>query len=295
MGKRYFAFLKGDIMRLISFTRLGEIGFGALVDGGVVDLTNQLDYGVDTIKSALESDLLEFIGDYVEDRSPNFLMSDVTLLPVIPNPAKIICLGLNYENHRKETQRPDVAYPTIFVRYPDSQVAHGQALIKPKSTERFDYEGEMAVIIGQGGRNISEDSALSHVGGYACYNDGSVRDWQRHTSQFTPGKTFPGTGAFGPYMVTKEEVGDYTKLPIQTRLNGEVMQDATLSDLIFPIPRLISYVSQFTPLAPGDVIVSGTPGGVGDKREPPVYMVPGDLVEVEIGMLGILANPVIGE
>ena len=126
-------------MRLISFTRLGEIGFGALVDGGVVDLTNQLDYGVDTIKSALESDLLEFIGDYVEDRSPNFSMSDVTLLPVIPNPAKIICIGLNYENHRKETQRPDVAYPTIFVRYPDSQVAHGQALIKPKSTERFDY------------------------------------------------------------------------------------------------------------------------------------------------------------
>ncbi|MGB0634896.1 MAG: fumarylacetoacetate hydrolase family protein [Paracoccaceae bacterium] len=282
-------------MKLISFIRLGEVGFGALVDDGVVDLTNQLDYGVDSIKEAIESDLLYIAEEYLEGRSPNFAMSDVTLLPVIPNPSKIICIGLNYENHRKETKRPDVEHPTIFVRYPDSQVAHGQALIKPKSTERFDYEGEMAVIIGDGGRNISEESALEHVAGFACYNDGSVRNWQRHTSQFTPGKTFPGTGAFGPYMVTPDEVGDYTKLPIQTRLNGEVMQDAKLSDLIFPVPRLINYVSQFTPLAAGDVIVSGTPGGVGDKREPPVYMVPGDLVEVEIGILGTLANPVVGE
>ena len=282
-------------MKLISFIRLGEVGFGALVDDGVVDLTNQLDYGVDSIKEAIESDLLYIAEEYLEGRSPNFAMSDVTLLPVRPNPSKIICIGLNYENHRKETKRPDVEHPTIFVRYPDSQVAHGQALIKPKSTERFDYEGEMAVIIGDGGRNISEESALEHVAGFACYNDGSVRNWQRHTSQFTPGKTFPGTGAFGPYMVTPDEVGDYTKLPIQTRLNGEVMQDAKLSDLIFPVPRLINYVSQFTPLAAGDVIVSGTPGGVGDKREPPVYMVPGDLVEVEIGILGTLANPVVGE
>lgn len=153
----------------------------------------------------------------------------------------------------------------------------------------------MAVIIGNGGRNISKENALSHVAGYACYNDGSVRDWQRHTSQFTPGKTFPGTGGFGPYMVTTDEVGDYTKLPIQTRLNGSVMQDATLSDLIFSIPHLINYVSTFTPLSAGDVIVSGTPGGVGDKREPPVYMVPGDIVEVEIGILGTLVNHVISE
>ena len=282
-------------MKLISFTRLGEVGFGALIDDGVVDLINQLDYGVNNIKEAIESDLLYLAADYLEGRTPDFAMSDVTLLPVIPNPAKIICIGLNYENHRKETKRPDVEHPTIFVRYPDSQVAHGQALIKPKSSERFDYEGEMAVIIGDGGRNISEETALDHVAGYACYNDGSVRNWQRHTSQFTPGKTFPGTGAFGPYMVTPDEVGDYTKLPIQTRLNGKIMQDAKLSDLIFPVPRLINYVSQFTPLAGGDVIVSGTPGGVGDKREPPVYMVPGDFVEVEIGILGTLANPVIGE
>jgi len=136
---------------------------------------------------------------------------------------------------------------------------------------------------------------MNHVAGYACYVDGTVRDWQRHTSQFTPGKTFPGSGAFGPYMVTSDEVGDYTQLPIQTRLNGKVMQNATLADLIFHVPRLINYISQFTPLSAGDVIVTGTPGGVGDKREPPVYLVPGDTLEVEIGVLGTLVNPVEAE
>jgi len=282
-------------MKLISFTRLGKTGFGAFVEGGVIDLTNRLEYGVDSLKMAIEAELLNEAIEYASDRTPEFSMSDITLLPVIPDPAKIICIGLNYEKHRAETKRPDIPYPTIFTRYPDSQVAHGQALVKPKETDNFDYEGEMAVIIGNGGRNISKENALSHVAGYACYNDGSVRDWQRHTSQFTPGKTFPGTGGFGPYMVTTDEVGDYTKLPIQTRLNGNIMQDATLSDLIFSVPHLINYVSTFTPLAAGDVIVSGTPGGVGDKREPPVYMVPGDIVEVEIGILGTLVNHVISE
>ena len=228
-------------------------------------------------------------------REVEFGFADITFLPVIPNPAKILCVGLNYETHRAETKRPEVENPTIFTRFADTQIGHKQPLIKPNSSERFDYEGEMAVIIGRGGRNIAEDKALDHVAGYACYNEGSVRNWQRHTSQFTPGKNFPGTGAFGPYMVTADEVGDYTKLPIQTRLNGEIMQDAKLTDLIFPVPRLISYISQFTPLSPGDVIVSGTPGGVGDRREPPVYMQPGDIAEVEIGMLGTLVNPVVAE
>jgi 2-keto-4-pentenoate hydratase/2-oxohepta-3-ene-1,7-dioic acid hydratase in catechol pathway len=153
----------------------------------------------------------------------------------------------------------------------------------------------MAIVIGKGGRCISEKDAMAHVAGYACYNDATVRDWQRHTHQFTPGKTFPGTGAFGPWMVTAGEVGDYTRLPIETRLNGETMQKATLADLIFPVAQLISYTSHFTPLSAGDVILSGTPGGVGDRREPPLYMKPGDIVEVEIGVLGRLVNPVIEE
>ena len=153
----------------------------------------------------------------------------------------------------------------------------------------------MAVIIGKGGREITKKAAMGHVAGYACYNDATVRDWQRHTSQFTPGKNYPSTGGFGPFMVTTDEVGDYKKLRIQTRLNGNVMQDAKLSQLIFPIPELINYISSFSPLSPGDVIVSGTPGGVGDRREPPVYMKDGDLIEIEITKLGVLKNRVVAE
>jgi len=282
-------------MKLTSYTRKGQVGFGAVVDNGIVDLTNKLAKGVTSLKQAISADLLSSAAAYIEGKHPDFSFSDISHMPVIPDPSKILCVGLNYEKHKKETNRPDVEFPTIFTRFADSQVGHRQAMIKPDVSERFDYEGEMAVIIGKGGRNIPEDKALDHVAGYACYNEGSIRDYQRHTFQFTPGKTFPGTGAFGPYMVTADEVGDYTKMPIQTRLNGKVMQDAMLSDLIFPVPVLISYISQFTPLAPGDVIVSGTPGGVGDKREPPVYLFPGDTVEVEIGCLGTLVNPIMSE
>jgi len=231
--------------------------------------------------------------DCVEGRAPEFSTADVTFLPPITDPSKILCVGLNYAKHQAETGRPDVDHPTIFTRFADSQVGHLQPMIKPDQSVRFDYEAELAVVIGQGGRFISEDDALSHVAGYACYNDGSIRDWQRHTSQFTPGKNFPGTGAFGPYLVTPDEVGDYRKLPIESRLNGEVMQKATLADLIFPIPRLLSYISEFTALSSGDVIVTGTPGGVGDRREPPVYMVPGDVIEVDIGIVGTLVNPIV--
>ena len=282
-------------MKFVSYTRTGNSGFGLVVEGGVVDFTGRLGAGINTLKQAIAADLLDQVGEYAGGRPAEFSWSDLALLPVIPDPAKILCIGVNYQKHKEETGRPDVDNPTVFTRFADTQVGHRQALIKPDVTDRFDYEGEMAVIIGRGGRNISEATALEHVAGYACYNEGSVRNWQRHTSQFIPGKNFPGTGAFGPYLVTPDEVGDYRSLPIQTRLNGQVMQDARLSDMIFPVEKLISYVSQFTPLSPGDVIVSGTPGGVGDKREPPVYMVPGDVVEVEIGCLGILRNPVIAE
>lgn len=280
-------------MKFASFIREGRPCFGAASRGGIVDLTGFS--GAETLKDLIAKGALDDAARHLADVPPNLGMSDISFLPVIPDPAKILCIGLNYLTHKKETGRPDVEYPTVFTRYGDSQVGHQQPLIKPAVSERFDYEGEMAVIIGKGGRNIKDEDALSHVAGYACYNDGSVRDWQRHTFQFTPGKTFPGTGGFGPWMVTADAVGDYRLLPIQTRLNGEVMQDAQLSDLLFPIERLISYCSTFTPLNPGDVILSGTPGGVGDKRDPPVYMVDGDVIEVEIGMLGTLRNPVVDE
>ena len=280
-------------MKLISFIRKGMPRWGVVTDSGVLDMTGW--EGARTLKDALELDLLPHLNDGLDWARPDLARSDVSFLPVIPDPSKILCIGLNYLKHKQETGRPDVDNPTVFTRYADSQVAHLAPLIKPAVSDRFDYEGEMAVIIGKGGRNISEERALSYVAGYACYNDGSVRDWQRHTMQFTPGKNFPGTGGFGPMLVTADEVGDYTKLPIQTRLNGEVMQDAYLADLIFPLERVIAYCSTFTPLSPGDVILSGTPGGVGDKRKPPVYMRDGDRVEVEIGMLGTLVNPVIDE
>jgi len=294
MGQGYYEIIrKGNKMKLVSFSRLGKARFGAVVKDGVIDLTGKLDPDVNTIKELISLHMEDQAEEFIAGKNKDLSFSDIIFLPVIPDPEKIMCVGLNYVEHKKETGRPDVDNPTIFTRFADSQVAHMQPMIKPDNSDRFDYEAEMAIIIGKGGRFISEDEALNHIAGYACYNDGSIRNYQRHTSQYTPGKTFPGTGGFGPYLVTPSEVGDYRKLPIELRLNGNIMQKATLADLIFPIPRLISYISEFTALSSGDVIVTGTPGGVGDKRNPPVYMVPGDIVEVDIGMLGVLRNPII--
>ncbi|WP_027487408.1 fumarylacetoacetate hydrolase family protein [Allorhizobium undicola] len=282
-------------MKFVSYTRMGRPGFGALVEGGIVDLTGRLADNCTTLKQAILDDLLEIAADYAEDRHPELALSDVTLLPVIPDPQKILCIGVNYVAHREETKRPEVQYPTVFTRYADTQVAHGQPIIKPKSSTSLDFEAELAVIIGRGGRNIDEGDAMEHVAGYACYHDGSVRDWQRHTSQFVPGKNFPATGGFGPALVTADEIDDYTALTITGRLNGEVMQQASLQDLIFSIPQLIAYLSSFTALSAGDVIVTGTPGGVGERREPPVFLKAGDVYEVDIPGIGRLVNPVIEE
>jgi 2-keto-4-pentenoate hydratase/2-oxohepta-3-ene-1,7-dioic acid hydratase in catechol pathway len=224
-----------------------------------------------------------------------FPLSEIEWLPVIPNPDKILCVGLNYEMHRKETGRSEVEHPTIFARYSNSQTGHMKPIIRPKVSTELDYEGELAVIIGKPGRYISREDALGHIAGFACYNDGSIRDFQRHTHQFIPGKNFPDTGAFGPWMMTPEELGPLDDLRIQTRLNGEVVQEATFGQMIFDIARQIEYCSSFTRLEAGDVIASGTPGGVGAKRNPPLWMKPGDIVEVEIDKLGILRNPITQE
>lgn len=222
-------------------------------------------------------------------------VAEIEWLPVIPNPDKILCVGLNYEMHRKETGRAEVEHPTIFSRYSNSQTGHLKPIIMPKVSTELDYEGELAVIIGKPGRYISREDAMSHVAGYACYNDGSIRDFQRHTHQFIPGKNFPDTGAFGPWMMTPDELGELSKLRIQTRLNGQVVQDATFEQMIFDLARQIEYCSSFTRLEAGDVIASGTPGGVGAKRNPPLWMKPGDTVEVEIDRLGVLRNPIAAE
>ena len=277
-------------MKLITFARMGRVGFGVVKENGIIDLTGRIHNDVSSIKDLLKLDLIEKAEEFVAEKRPEISISEITHLPVIPDPEKIFCIGLNYQEHKEETGRPDVENPTIFTRFANSQTGHLQPLLKPNFSDRFDYEGELAITIGKGGRYIPEDKAMEHIAGYSCYNDGSIRDWQRHTSQFTPGKNFPATGPFGPYLVTEDEIGDYKKLPIETRLNGKVMQKANLSDLIFPIPKLINYISSFTTLAVGDVIVTGTPGGVGDRRDPPIYMKPGDVVEVDIGKVGILMN-----
>ena len=279
-------------MQFISYTRLGKTGFGVRVDGGIIDLTGRLAPGISTLKQAIEAGLLEQARAFAGSRRAEFTEADIAILPVIPDAEKILCVGLNYETHRAETKRPDAKYPTIFTRFADTQIAHRQPILKPRVSDHLDYEAELAVVIGSGGRYIAEKDALDHVAGYACYNDATIRDWQRHTFQFTPGKNFPSTGAFGPQLVTPDEIGDYTKLKITGRLNGQVMQDATLADLIFPIATLISYCSSFTPLRPGDVILTGTPGGVGDRRDPPVFMKPGDVFEVDIPGVGLLVNAI---
>ncbi|MBR0825331.1 fumarylacetoacetate hydrolase family protein [Bradyrhizobium manausense] len=222
-------------------------------------------------------------------------ISNVTWLPVIPNPDKILCVGLNYETHRKETGRAEVEHPTIFSRYANSQTGHLRPIVRPRVSTDLDFEGELAVIIGKAGRYISRTEAMGYVAGYSCYNDGSIRDFQRHTHQFTPGKNFPDTGAFGPWMMTPDELGALDELKLETRLNGQVVQEARIKQMIFDIPRQIEYCSTFTRLEPGDVIVSGTPGGVGARREPPLWMKPGDVVEVEVERLGVLRNVVTDE
>jgi 2-keto-4-pentenoate hydratase/2-oxohepta-3-ene-1,7-dioic acid hydratase in catechol pathway len=279
-------------MKLVSYTRNDTRGYGAVVEGGIIELQSKLGDRYPDLRAALSGDALHEIHVIIGAKPAIIPLDRVSLLPVIPNPDKILCVGLNYATHVAETRRPDSRYPSIFTRFSDTQVGHGAPVLRPTFSERFDWEGELAVVIGRSGRHIPQTHALDHVAGYSCYNDVSVRDWQRHTHQFTPGKNFPGTGAFGPWLVTTDEIPDVTALTVTTRVNGKVMQQASVKDLIFPVPVIIEYVSTFTPLAPGDVIATGTPGGVGDRREPPLYLKDGDTVEVEIDRIGVLRNSV---
>jgi len=231
----------------------------------------------------------------VKGATADFTLDQIAFDPVIPNPGKIICVGLNYHEHANETGLGGHAYPSIFARWNDTQIGHLQPAVRPKGSENLDYEAELAAIIGTGGRYISEADALKYVAGYACYNDVSVRDFQRHTSQWGPGKNFPATGPFGPYLVTSDEVGELGGKKIQTRVNGTVMQSSTLDMMIHSVPKLIAYISSFARLEPGDVIVTGTPGGVAWVRTPPPWMKPGDVVEIEIDGVGLLKNTIVAE
>ncbi|WP_200302828.1 fumarylacetoacetate hydrolase family protein [Streptomyces adelaidensis] len=284
-------------MRLVTYRHNGRTGFGRLTGDGdaVIECGPLVNPGLGSIRDVLAEGALDHVRDVTEGRTGEVKLADVQLLPPVPDPAKILCAGVNYRTHREETARPQNAFPTIFPRYADSQVGHDQPLVRPAETEAFDYEGELAVVMGRGGRRIPAEDAFAYIAGYSCYQDGSVRDWQRHSGQWITGKTFPATGGFGPALVTADEVPDVSVLQLVSRVNGEVRQSAGVGDLLFSIPELIAYVSTFTPLAPGDVIVTGTPGGVGLFREPPVFLQPGDVLEVEISGIGTLRNPVVKE
>lgn len=274
-------------MRYVSFTRPdGKVSFGRLDGQTVFDLGG----AYASLKAAIAAGALASLAD-----GEAFALDAVRLLPVIPDPDKILCVGLNYATHVAETGREQKEHPAIFTRYADSLIAQGEPMVRPPESERFDYEGELAIVIGKKGRRIAPEDAWDHIAGYAPFNDGSVRDWQRHNIQFTPGKTWPGTGGFGPALVTPDEIADLGAQRVQTRLNGELVQDQPISDMIWDIPTVIAYCSTFTDLNPGDVIATGTPGGVGDKRKPPLYMKAGDVVEISVGVIGTLTNPVIDE
>jgi 2-keto-4-pentenoate hydratase/2-oxohepta-3-ene-1,7-dioic acid hydratase in catechol pathway len=278
-------------MRLLSFEHNGTASYGIAVNGGIIDAGKRLAPGWPTLRSALAGEGLGLLEAMQHDQ-PDLDRGSVRFLPVIPQPGKIICVGVNYLAHIKEMGRDIPERPVLFVRFADSQVGHEQPLVHPGVSEHFDYEGELAVVIGRSAHRVTAAEALNHVAGYSCFNDGSVRDYQRHTSQFTAGKNFRHSGSFGPWLVTRDEIPDPGQLQLETRLNGKVMQSAPLSDLCFSVPALLEYCSTFARLEPGDVLLTGTPGGVGAARTPPVWLVPGDTVEVQIDAIGVLRNPV---
>lgn len=277
-------------MKLISFEQQGRASYGIVKGDDVWDLTPILGTQASDLKALIANNLLGAAAEVAKTHQPTLKFSELTLLPVIPNPGQIFCIGLNYGEHVRETGKEVTETPVIFLRLPESQVAHGQDIVRPPESHRLDYEAEIAVVIGKGGRRISEADAWDHIAGYSCYNDGSIRDWQVATSQWTPGKNFWRTGGFGPWMVTADEIAPNQKMTLSTRLNGQVLQHTTTDMMIHSIPRQIAYISTFIPLSPGDVIVTGTPGGVGNKRTPQVFMKPGDIVEIEVDAIGVLRN-----
>lgn len=282
-------------MKLLTYRHRGLETFGVAVEGGVVDAGRRLGGRYAGLRAVLASGTLGEVRSATAGQKPDAPLADIEFLPPIRDPGKLICVGLNYKTHVQETGNTEGPNPSIFVRFADSVVGHGQPMVKPRLSDKFDYEGELAVVIGRPAWRVSTADALGVVAGYACFNDGSVRDFQRHTSQWTPGKNFRASGAFGPWVVTTDEIPDPTRLTLSTRLNGREMQRATTDLLIYTIPVIVAYVTSFTPLAPGDVIATGTPGGVGSRRTPPVWMHKGDEIEVDISSIGVLKNPIVEE
>jgi len=284
-------------MRLVTFAEDGVEKIGVRVGDDVFDVTKASEaFGGDMIGvikgGSAAKEALKTAAASTQARP----LSSVKLLPPIPRPGKILCIGRNYAAHAAEGGAAPPTYPEVFVRFPSSLIAHGDPLVLPKASDKFDFEGELVMVIAKTGRHVAESDALDMIYGWSLFNDGSVRDYQRKASQWTMGKNFDGTGAFGPDIVTADEVTPGgVGLQLQTRVSGETMQNANTRDLIFPIAKLIWHLTEVMTLEAGDIVVTGTPEGVGYARTPPRFMVPGDTVDIEVEQVGVLSNPVVAE
>ena len=279
-------------MKFGSFLHGGRTAYGIVDEDGVRPVAGQLLDAYPDLRSAIAGNALAEIAAHAQ---ANERLDDFAWLPVVSNPGKIFCIGMNYLAHIKEMGRERPAYPTLFVRYIDSLVGHGNPIVRPTASTHLDFEGELAFVIGKQARHVAAVDALDYIAGYTCFLDGSVRDYQRHTSQFIAGKNFRHSGAFGPWLVTSDEIDNPGELSLETRVNGESMQTGRIDDLCFGIGALIEYLSTICQLEPGDVVATGTPSGVGAARDPQVWLQPGDTVEVEISRIGILRNVVVDE
>lgn len=278
-------------MRLASFNHHGRAGFGIVRGDHILDLAGE----VGTLREALATWGLAGIEARGKTGGVRVPIAELTWLPPITDADKIICVGLNYFLHAKEAGMAVPARPSLFVRFGGSQVAQGAPVVRPRASTQFDYEAELAVIIGKPARHVEEERADEYIAGYSCFAENSLRDWQKHAAQATPGKNFAASGAFGPWIVTPDEAGPVADMTVVGRLNGREMQRDSAANMIFSVPQLLAYISTFTTLLPGDVIVTGTPAGVGFTRTPPVWLVPGDVFEVDISGVGVLRNAVIDE
>ncbi len=285
-------------MKLLSFELRGKASFGALSGGGIVDLAGKLGWECLGLRELLERGDPRILAEIAASTPPDYAPGEVVFLPPIPAPEKIICVGVNYQNRNAEyrdgSERP--RYPSISMRAPGSLAGHRGCLLRPPESSQLDYEGEIAVIIGKRGRRIPPSAVKDHVSGVTCMNDGTVRDWARHAKfNVTQGKNFENSGSIGPWMTTADEFEEFGDIRLSTRVNGETRQDDSSASMMFSIPQLISYISTFTTLKPGDVIATGTPTGAGARLDPPRFLVPGDVVEVEVAGVGILVNTVADE
>lgn len=278
----------------MKFASLAAGGYGLVDSDGIRPVPESVLARYPTLRAALTADMLSWAAEAAAVGQP-VAEDQLVLIPTIPDAGKIICIGMNYREHIKEMGREPPRYPAFFLRFNDSLVGHGQPVIRPRLSEKFDWEGELAVVIGRTARHVARADALDHVAGYTILQDGSLRDYQEHTSQFTAGKNFHQSGAMGPWLVTADEIPDPAALTLETRVSGEVMQQGEVADLCIDVPAIIEYLSGICELQPGDVIATGTPSGVGAGRKPPRWLVAGDVVEVEISGIGVLRNPVVDE